>query len=171
MTPRFTAADVERANAEWGCNCGPSAIAAIYGLTLDEVRAHMPNFPGYTSPSLMVSTLNRLGRPWQRVKTSSLSGAAAQMPWWGLCRIQWQGPWTQSGVNPRWAYRHTHWVGAAKRKDNGAIGIWDVNALGNGTGWCSLLDWTNIVAPCLTADIKRATGGWHITHAIEVEQR
>lgn len=27
------------------------------------------------------------------------------------------------------------------------------------------------VVPALTADIKRATGGWHITHAIEVERR
>ena len=31
---RFTLADVEGANATWGCNCGPAALAAICGLTL-----------------------------------------------------------------------------------------------------------------------------------------
>jgi hypothetical protein len=30
---RFTAADVERAHAEWRCSCGPAALAAICDLT------------------------------------------------------------------------------------------------------------------------------------------
>lgn len=33
---RFTAADLERAHAEWSCSCGPAALAAICGLTLDD---------------------------------------------------------------------------------------------------------------------------------------
>lgn len=172
-TPRFTLADLERANDEWGCNCGPGALAAICDLTLDEARRHIVGFDTkrYTSPTMMFSALQSVGRPWQRVQTSQLSGAAAHMPWWGLCRIQWHGPWTAEGANPRWAYRQTHWIGAAKRKLDGAIGVFDVNAMGNGTGWCSLEDWSAVVAPSLTSNIKRATGGWHITHAIEIEDR
>lgn len=38
--------------------------------------------------------------------------------------------------------------------------------------WCSLEDWSTHVAPVLAKDHnKRATGGWHVTHAIEVERR
>lgn len=170
MLPRFTLEDADRAHAEWGCNCGPSALAAITGLTLDQVRPHMIGFDDkrYTNPAMMFNALTAIGTPWQRIRTSPLSGGAAHMPWWGLCRIQWQGPWTATGASPRWAYRYTHWVGAAKRKTTGAIGVFDVNALNNGSGWCSLDDWSNVVVPLLTADIPRATGGWHITHALEV---
>lgn len=35
MKPRFTMDDMIRANEEWGANCGPGAIAAIMGMTLD----------------------------------------------------------------------------------------------------------------------------------------
>lgn len=93
------------------------------------------------------------------------------MPWprWGLCRIQLEGPWTQPGVPIRARYRQTHWVGAAT-KTAGDVGVFDVNALANGSGWCALADWTSVIVPHLTADIKRASGGWHITHAIEVER-
>jgi hypothetical protein len=34
MNLRFTAVDAERASDEWGCNCGPSALAAITGRSL-----------------------------------------------------------------------------------------------------------------------------------------
>jgi hypothetical protein len=90
-------------------------------------------------------------------------------PRYGLVRIQWEGPWTQPGVPIRARYRFTHWVGAATRSP-GDVGVWDVNALANGTGWGSLANWSSIPVPCLTADVKRASGGWHITHAIEVER-
>ena len=44
--PRFTAEAADRAYDEWGANCGPGAIAAICGLTLDELRPHMGDFEG-----------------------------------------------------------------------------------------------------------------------------
>jgi hypothetical protein len=51
----FTEADAHRAYDEWGANCGPGALAAIAGLTLDKVRALMGDFEtkGYTNPTLM----------------------------------------------------------------------------------------------------------------------
>ena len=36
MTPRFTLDDAERAWRDWGCNCGPGALAATMGMTLDD---------------------------------------------------------------------------------------------------------------------------------------
>jgi len=60
--PKFSAADAERAADEWGMNCGPGAIAAIFGLTLDQVRPFMGDFERkrYTNPTLMFDTLHRL---------------------------------------------------------------------------------------------------------------
>ncbi len=166
---RFTPADFEAANAEWSANCGPSALAAICGLTLDEVRAHMPSFEAkrYTNPTMMFDALRSVGVRWTALRQGE-SGAALPWPSYGLCRIQWEGPWTQPGVPIRARYRYTHWIGAAREPRGDEMGVWDVNALANGTGWCDRENWAAVLVPHLTADIKRASGGWHVTHAIEV---
>ena len=169
IVTRFTADDLDRANDAWGCNCGPGSVAAICGLTLDEVR---PLFAAagfdakrYTNPTMMFEVLNAVGKPWQ------LSRVAAHVPRWGLCRIQWHGPWTHADANPRWAYRYAHWIGAAIRRSDDVIGVFDVNAMRStetGQGWTSLADWEARIRPVITAEIRRASGGWHITPAIEV---
>jgi len=166
--PRFTLADLEVANAAWGCNCGPGALAAICGLTLDEVRPHFgPSWPGYTNPTAMLNALRSTGRRWYSCEGPSRL-APPSWPRWGLCRIQWEGPWTQPGVPMRARYRYTHWIGAATDPRRG-VGIFDVNVLANGSGWCSLEDWSTRIASALAKDHdRRASGGWHITHAIEV---
>lgn len=166
---RFTVDDAQRAYDAWGCNCGPSAIAAICGLTLDEVRPHLKGFDEkhYTNPTMMFDALKSIGIVWSR-------RSDREWPAYGLARIQWEGPWTAPGVNPKWAYRQTHWVGATAR--TGMTGrttavVWDVNALGNGTGWCALEDWDQTLVPHILKEcVPRASGGWHITHAIEVSQ-
>jgi hypothetical protein len=163
MRPRFTFDDVDRANHAWGANCGPTALAAICGLTLDEVRPHMGDFESkrYTNPTLMFSSLRSLGVRWSRVGTT--------WPTYGLARIQWEGPWTLPGVPMAARYRYTHWVGAATRNVDD-IGIWDVNAMANGTGWCALSDWSTHIVPFIIESTKRANGKWHVTHAIEVDR-
>lgn len=173
--PRFTEEDSNRAYDEWGCNCGPTAFAAILGLTLDEVR---PIFGAagfvekrYTNPTMMLDVLRASGREW---KSNPCIDSFDPWPTWGLVRIQWEGPWTQPGVPIRARYRHTHWVGAARRSVdesmNSDVGVYDCNAMANGTGWVSLADWSRIVAPFITESIKRANGKWHVTHAIEVKR-
>lgn len=167
IKPRFTLSDLERAHDEWSANCGPGALAAICGLTLDEVRhtfeANGFDTKHYTNPTMMFGVLRKIGVRWILMSTQ-------EWPRWGLCRIQWEGPWTQPGVPIRARYRYTHWVGAATDPGRG-VGIFDINVLSNGSGWCSLDDWSTHVAPVLAKDHdKRATGGWHITHAIEVSR-
>jgi hypothetical protein len=160
---RFTLAELERASDTWGCNCGPAALAAICGLTLDEVRPHFERerpFPGYTNPTLMHAALrSALGDPpgfWQQVPGSRSVGATVSWPRYGLCRIQWEGPWTQPGVPIAARYRQTHWAGAARRPredgkpilhDDSNVGVWDVNAIGNRSGWCALADWSSKLVP------------------------
>ena len=159
---QFNANDAERAYDEWGANCGPGAIAAIMGMTLDEVRPHIPGFneKHYTSPSMMNAALRSIGRPWNKI--------GATWPAYGLVRIQWEGPWTLPGVPMRARYLYTHWIGA--KTGANSIGIFDINCINNGTGWVSLDDWSKTVVPWLLNECvdKRASGAWHITHAIEV---
>jgi hypothetical protein len=164
LTP-FTKEDAERAFDEWGANCGPGAVAAIMGMSLDDVHPIMvaEGFEAkhYTSPSMMNAVLRRIGRPWRKV--------GAVWPSYGLVRVQWEGPWTDPGV-PVWArYRYTHWIGVARR-DGGDTGIFDINCMNNGTGWCALADWQSVVVPYILRQYSRASGKWHLTHVIEVER-
>ena len=176
---RFTLADLDRANADWQCSCGPAALAAICGMTLDEVKPHFqPAFPGWTTPTRMLEALRRSGRIWRQRAIRDVATGNPPWPRHGLARIQWEGPWTQPGASPRWAYTHTHWVGAGPlytaegEPIAGETCVWDVNQLGGVAmdGWAPLAWWAARTAPRLTRDIPRATGGWHITHAIEVER-
>jgi hypothetical protein len=120
--PRFTIEDADRAHKEWGANCGPGALAAITGLTLDEVRPHMGDFErkGYTNPTLMNFALRRIGRPWRKI--------GATWPRYGLVRIQWEGPWMDPGVPMPARYRYTHWIGSALGRHD-SRGIFDINCI------------------------------------------
>lgn len=158
---RISGIEADRAYAEWGCNCGPGAIAAITNMRLDTLRPLLGDFERkrYTNPTLMWEVLDRTGRKWRKI------GKA--WPAFGLARIQWEGPWTEPGVNPKAAYRQTHWVASWKHPERGH-GIFDINMTGNGTGWGSLADWERDIVPVIVASIPRANGRWHITHGVEI---
>lgn len=161
--PRFTLDDAHLAADMWGANCGPGAIAAICQMTLHELRPHMGDFEQkrYTNPTLMFQVLRRL--PIRFHET-----APNQWPKYGLVRVQWEGPWTRPGVNPRAAYRYTHWVGA-HRQDDGRVDIFDINAMSVG-GWVTERVWSDQLVPWLLEQVApRASGAWHRTHCIQVE--
>ena len=165
---------LHRAHAEWGANCGPGALAAIMDMDIEEVRPHLGDFEAkrYMNPTMMFAALDSIGRPWR------VAGACwprynlgADWPSYGLARIQWEGPWTEPGVPIRARYRHTHWVAAQHGRTSGDIGVFDTNAVANGTGWVSLPDWEKHVVPFLLEEfVPRASGGWHITHSILVDR-
>lgn len=167
---RFTISDLERANDAWRCSCGPAALAAVCDLTLDEVRPMFgSDFPGFTNPTRMFAALRSAG-----VRHGELRRASATEQLWpgrGICRIQWLGPWMAPNVPVAARYRRTHWIGAQRVQHS--VDIWDANLVGSelhSDGWCPLEWWSATLVPLLTAEIKRATGGWHITHSIEVER-
>jgi hypothetical protein len=162
---RFTLEDAERASDEWGANCGPGAIAAVMGMTLDELRPHMGDFEKkhYTNPTLMWQVLRNVGATWHLRKP-------IQWPNYGLARIQWEGPWTSPGVPPRVAYRHTHWVGAMRCFRREEIGVFDINAMNSG-GWISLDDWMHTLVPWILEQcVPKANGNWNITHTVEIDR-
>ena len=138
--PKFTEAEASAAWDEFRFNCGPSAVAVMTGLSIPELMPHLFDFPekGYTNPTLMWWILDSIkGRAkWSQRKDR-------QWPDYGLARIQWHGPWMQAGVPVAARYRHTHWVGAMQCLNLGAVnlGVFDINAMSNGTGWVSYQDW------------------------------
>lgn len=103
--------DTLEAGDAWGANCGPMSLAAVLGLpTVEAVRPLVQPFRGFMSPTNMVEALKRA---WGIPERWANMGHQPNDPWprLGLVRIQWVGPWCAPGVNPRAAYRHTHWVG------------------------------------------------------------
>lgn len=163
----FTLDDACRAADVWGLNCGPGAIAAVMGMTLDEVRPHMGDFEKkrYTNPTLMWQVLGSIKRPWQKMR------APLTWPTHGLCRVQWHGPWMADGVPMMARYRMTHWVGAQTRNGGKWIDVFDINAMADG-GWVSLQDWGKYVVPHILREaVPRADGHWTLTHVVEVEAR
>ena len=161
IVPPFDVKDAQVAYDTWGCNCGPGALAGVIGVTLEQIRPWLGNFEQkrYTNPTLMTKILRGLGIQW----TCGKSG----WPNWGLARIQWHGPWMRPGGPIQARYRHTHWVGCLHLSD-GSLGIFDINAINNGTGWVSSVDWNNVLVPYLLKDEPRADGEWSITHAINL---
>lgn len=167
LKTRFSVEDADRAHDEWGANCGPGAVAAILGMTLNEVRPQMGDFErkGYTNPTLMWDTLQRLG-----VTFSYRGGELGRENWpnYGLARIQWEGPWTKHGVPIAARYRHTHWVGACR--GSRSMGIFDINCINNGSGWVDVADWVRTVVPWLLSVCEpKSSGHWHITHCVEIK--
>lgn len=157
----FTEKDFVAAYREWGCNCGPSALAAITGLTLAGVRPHMGDFEskGYTNPTLMFAALRNLGIRFGVQRPQSQVFAD-----FGLVRVQWAGPWLAPDVPPQAAYRKTHWIATAR----GCSGydIFDCNA-----GWCLSETWQRDVVPRILAScVPGASGGWYSAHLVEIAE-
>jgi hypothetical protein len=162
----FTEEEFNVAAREWGCNCGPSALAFATQKRLDAVRHAIPGFAEkrYTSPLMMKAALEFLRTPFVAVTVrekrhpADVEGMFAGTP--TLVRVQWTGPWTAPGANPKWAYRQTHWIVAWHGNVEGAPMVFDCN--GGVRGFSSWED--EIVPLILQACVPRADGGWYPTH-------
>lgn len=163
---KFDQRKMEAASDNWGCNCGPSALAAALGVTLDRSRELITRFDErrYTSPTMMKDALRNAGvsmKEKTRSRRVEPDAFPEALPLRGLVRIQWTGPWTDPGANPRWAYRQTHWV-ASKLWDQ-RWWIFDCNG-----GIRTYENWQEEIAPILAESVPRGYGGWFATHLWEV---
>lgn len=159
MTPTalrpWAPTDTDQAHAEWRANCGPAALAAVTGRTLAQVRRAFPSYPArpWTNPTHMRAALESLGVPHTLPKLGPLD-----FPAFGLCFVQWEGPWLAPGVPVGAAYRNTHWVATA----GAGKAVYDVNA----GEWLRRAEWELEIVPLLLNHTKRATG-WHVrTHVL-----
>lgn len=152
---RFNHDDACKAAEAWGANCGPSALAFAAGVHIDEVIGWIPGFDKkrYTSPTMMKAGIERAGL---RIAKDSRKD---EMPNMGLARIQWHGPWTQPGMNPRWAYNYTHWIA------RNSIYVFDINC-----GVVEFHKWHEETARMIMKLIGRCNGLYSVTHCWEVER-
>lgn len=156
----FDENDAQRAYETWGCSCGPAALAAVMGMTLDEVRPHMGPFEqrGYTNVTNMresvASAGGRIVRTYQGWPPVGV----------GLCRIQWGGPWIVDGKPQRWAATASHWI-ATYRNSGSWLYVFDING-----GLRNVDSWEAEIVPAIIASIKRADGTWSISHSWGIER-
>lgn len=157
---RFTQGDSVRAYSDWGCNCGPAALAFALRMTLDEIRQHMGPFEqrGYTNVTNMRESLSSAGGRITRTYEGWPPDGI------GLVRIQWGGPWIIGGKPARWAARATHWV-ASQRVCGSRLNVFDING-----GLRSYASWEQEIVPAIVASIKRADGSWFISHSWGIEK-
>lgn len=163
----FTQQEMEAANAEWGCNCGPSALAFALQKPIAAVRHAIPKFDErrYTSPTMMQAGLAFFRQAYRVIRPPTfVAGRPNDVETLcdepcSLVRIQWCGPWTAPGANPKWAYRQTHWI--ATWKERGVPLVFDCNG-----GIRALVSWIDEIVPVLSshAVTPRANGEWFPTH-------
>jgi hypothetical protein len=162
---KFTADDAVRASDEWGANCGPAALAAVLGKSIDDVRLMIPCFDvkHYTNPTMMIAALRASGRRFHRVPHDEY------LPMWGVLRIQWGGPWMRPEVPERARYGYTHWIAVSNCAD-GSEWAFDINCISVG-GWVTWREWCDVTVPYIIRNgVPRGDGSWSITHAFEVSQ-
>lgn len=164
VTAPFTPEELAAANREWGCNCGPSALAFALRASLSAARYAIQGFDEkrYTTPSMMKSAVAELGATITPVRKVTIESMFSE--WMALVRIQFTGPWTAPGANPRWAYRHTHWV--ATWTERGVPLMYDANE-----GITSLSAWEGDTLLRITSRIERADRGWFPTHVWRINSQ
>lgn len=160
----FTGDEAKAAHKEWGCNCGPAALAFALQKPLSAVRYAIPNFAErhYTSPTMMRAALEYFCQRFLAIKVDRRDAGVPQMfagPM-TLVRIQWSGPWIVDGKPQRWAGRQTHWIAcwsdARDVWDCGRHLVFDVN-----DGMRTFGSWELEIVPLIVASIKRADGHWY----------
>lgn len=155
----FTEQESQAAHDGWGANCGPNALAFALNVKLDDVRPAIPDFAkkGYTNPTMMKDALAYFGKSFKS-DLLDVPGMCSSFAM-SLVRIQWTGPWTDPGANPRWAYGHTHWIAAWR--DGKRDMVFDCNG-----GVMELFKWVRDIVPILLP--KRGLD-WKPTHVWRIQ--
>jgi len=148
MQLAFNADDSQRAHADWGANCGPHALAAACGKSLEAIHKVIPQFRGWMGPTEIEAALKALhitARKTPNLNTKTPCNA-------GISRIQWHGPWLNPGSKD--AYKHTHWIAGRN------YGIYDTLYPEKTGMWIPLAEWR----PLIENHVRLHFAGWHITH-------
>ena len=97
--------DIVPAIVNFGANCGPVSLAAVFEVFVIEVMKFFPDFPGrdYVNLADMRHALLASGARFDPVPSG--------LPVNGIVLVQLHGPWTRPGTPVAAQLRYTHWVG------------------------------------------------------------
>ena len=156
----YTPPDVDAVFQEWGANCGPTALAAVLGCPVSEVRHLFPDFAKrkYANPSQIRQAVESAGRSCQ-VTPQHRNGRDRLVPRNGLMFLQW----SSDDIDRKpiiVQYRSTHWVGVRDQL------LYDCNAADGQGAWLDKQDWKLELWP-LFQEATGATRFW-IRTAYEV---
>ena len=157
----FTEGQFRSANEEWGCNCGPSALAFALQTSLAFVRNKITKFESrrYTSPNMMRGALFSIGRKFDAIRSPTPDDMFSHRI--SLVRIQWTGPWTNP-TPKRWASKHTHWI--TTWQDGAKHMLFDCNG-----GPSDYETWEEKIVPLLMASTKNCDG-WRPANVWRLEE-
>jgi len=150
--------DVMRAHEIWQASCGPAALAAAFGVDVDDVRRHVTGShsgisKGYMGIRDMRTALGRrMGATWSSPDKDLLQRPGAAR----VVLLSWCGPWDDV---PRAAATYRHWIANAVTD---AAMVYDVNE----DEWMTLAQWEADLYPQL---MPRRGTGWKITWAAEAK--
>lgn len=147
--------ELEVAVTEWGCNCGPAAIAAIMRISLPRLHHVMKKYggwPGYTTPT----KVQQMFVAWALINRVRVL-RENKLPDHGLAFIQLLGPWMKARVPAQ--YKHTHWIAVDGDR------IFDIN--NNDEPWYTKEMWEQFTILEIIDRHKDATG-WVVRLAYEI---
>lgn len=164
-TMPFTEAEALAANKNWGANCGPQALAFALQCKLDRAYNLISGFAAkrYMNPTMMSNAIYQAGRTFKSIPVPkrNAGGGLDIEPMFdariAIVRIQFTGPWTKAGANPKWGYRFTHWIATWHEREVPLV--FDCNC-----GIEAVSTWEIEVVPRITESIENADGGWFPTH-------
>jgi hypothetical protein len=165
--------DVDVATELWGANCGPAALAAAFGSTVEAVRGPICgigkrgeplSFKGYMGVTDMTDALVALGvtigKTWRKPPIPDLVFEDEGAP--RVVLVQWNGPWDGAA---RAAATYRHWIANAVLASEREPLVYDIN--NDPEEWIPLPSWENEVVHRLLP--ARATS-WSIAWAAEVRR-
>lgn len=164
---KFNADDLLQAHVSWGCNCGPAALAACLGLTLNDVKGSLGRFRqlGYMNREMMFEAVVKLGFRCEANLMEGDQDGIDRYPEHGLCLVQFSGPWMHgAAASPKWAKLHTHWI-ACKKRPNEPAWIFDVNS-----AWLPIEKWQQETIPALLRTDKQRDGMYWLDISWEIRR-
>lgn len=161
----FTPWDLEQAHEDWGCNCGPAALAACLGMTLDDVWCHLGRFCQlhYMNRDMMFQAVRQHGFR-ATVDLVADQDGVDRYPTHGLCLVQFGGPWVDDPKLAKWGTTQTHWI--ASKIDAGVNWIFDVNY----ARWVEWQTWHEELIPRLVRRDKYRDGTYWLSTSWEIRK-
>lgn len=163
----------------WWARRGPAALAALLGLSLEDIRSGFREQDPRPGLSQMANAVRRFAGSWRLTAVvdmtvpslsymhigGSVWRRGAAWPERGLLLVQFSGPWDSYSVDAPEQFAHTHWVAVRDGR------VFDELLIVRGcpsSGWTDIDDWKIHVVQEAASWHRHATGIWWPRVGLEV---